>query len=78
MTPDEKLWALALAKCSFVPGIGVKRFARQMAEVVESGRDYTLSPKQREFLRTAVIRYRRQIDSAVVESAMAAEPSDGK
>lgn len=69
MTEDEKRMALALAGCTFCPGIGTKRFARQMAARAELNDSPGLTEKQREYLRSAVIRFRRQIDPDVVKLA---------
>ncbi len=70
MTDDEKKMAFALAGCTFVPGIGTKRFAQNMAHAATHGIELTSG--QRAYLRTAVIRYRRQIDPAIVALARAA------
>ncbi len=69
MTPEEKRLAIALHGCTFVPGTGTKRFARQMAEAALFDPSPELTPKQREYLRTAVIRFRRQIDADIVKLA---------
>jgi hypothetical protein len=61
--------AIALSACTFVSGIGTKRFARDMALRARHSPDTELTPKQREYLRTAVIRYAKQIDAAVVALA---------
>ena len=61
MTDDQKRMAIALNQCTFVPGIGTKRFARQMADMARSDIDWDLSVKQAKYLASAVIRFRRQI-----------------
>jgi hypothetical protein len=69
---DEKTLAIALAKCTFVPGVPTKRFARDMAERAHwpSGPDTVpLTPKQRKYLCEAVIKFRRQIPQSVVALA---------
>lgn len=71
MTEQEKRMVIALNCCTFVPGTGTKRFARDMASITENKPEHELTPKQREYLRTAVIRFRRQIDPQVVEMAQA-------
>ena len=79
MTPDERTMAFALSRCSFVPGIGTKRFARDMAsraQAEESGRieNRPLSEKQGKYLREAVWRYRRQIPDGIVYLASREDP----
>ncbi len=69
MTDAEKIMARALAGCSFVPGTATKRFARDMAFRAEHSADQPLTPKQADYLRTAVIRFRRQICPTVVALA---------
>jgi hypothetical protein len=69
MTESERKMALALNRCTFVPGIGTKRFARDMANLATHRPDFILSAKQREYLRTAVIRFAKQIDAEVVALA---------
>lgn len=73
MTEGQKTMARALAACTFVPGISTKRFARDMAHLADHGPDLELSPRQAEYLRTAVIRYRRQIPRDVVQLAESLE-----
>ena len=70
MTDLEKSWAIAPSHCTFVTGTGAKRFARNMGEAAKLEESPELTPKQREYLRTAVIRFRRQIMDSVVLSAM--------
>jgi hypothetical protein len=69
MTDDEKRMAIALTGCTFVPGIATKRFARQVAYRAEQGTGDPLTEKQAKYLRDAVIRFRRQIDPAIVALA---------
>lgn len=69
MTEAEKSLAFALAGCVFVPGTGTKRFAKDMAARAQLQNPQPLTEKQREYLRTAVIRFRRQIDPGVVALA---------
>jgi hypothetical protein len=68
MSDDERRMARALAACTFVPGIGTKRFARQMAHMAESTEAQITDP-QAEYLRSAVRRFRRQIPAEVVALA---------
>ena len=69
MTPEQKQMAVALAGCTFCPGIGAKRFARDMGEAALRKDSPELTPKQAEYLARAVIRFRRQIVSATVALA---------
>lgn len=69
MTEDEKTMARALNQCTFVPGIGTKRFAREMAARAGQADAAPLTEKQKEYLRSAVIRFRRQIPREVVALA---------
>ena len=69
MTENEKTMARALAACCFVPGVGTKRFAKDMAARAALDAPRELTPAQQHYLCTAVVRYRRQIDPAVVELA---------
>lgn len=71
MTESEKTMAFALAGCCFVPGTNTKRFAKDMAARALLSEPKPLTEKQREYLRTAVIRFRRQIDAGVVAMAEA-------
>lgn len=69
VTDAEKKMAVALAGCTFVPGTATKRFAKDMAFRAEHGDEKPLTPKQTEYLQTAVIRFRRQIAPDVVALA---------
>jgi hypothetical protein len=69
MSPAEQRMAWALNGCRFVPGTGTKRFARDMAILADRHPEAQLTPKQREYLRTAVIRFAKQIDASVVALA---------
>ena len=69
MTEHEKAMAKALAGCTFVPGTGTKRFARDMALRAEHKPNSELTFGQATYLASAVVRFRRQIDPAVVEIA---------
>ena len=69
MTDDQKTLAKALGRAVFFPGSATKKFARDMAlcAVMECAPE--LTTKQAEYLRTAVIRYRRQMSGEVVALA---------
>lgn len=69
MTRDQKTLAHALARVVFFPGLQIKKFARDMAVCASLEQPPELTPKQAEYLRTAVIRYRRQISADVVKLA---------
>lgn len=69
MTDAEKTIAQALAGCTFPPGSGTKRFAKDMAAGATQEQPYTLSSAQRRYLLTAAVRYRRQICAQVVALA---------
>lgn len=69
MTDHEKIMARALNGCTFVPGTGTKRFARNMAFLAENSPDAELTSGQKKYLASAVVRFRRRIDPAVVEIA---------
>ena len=69
MTEDQKILAHALARVVFVPGIPVKKFARDMAACASMDQAPELTLKQAEYLRTAVIRFRRQTPADVVALA---------
>lgn len=62
MTDDEKRAALALEKCTYLPGSFEKRFARDMAGIARGTAEITV--KQRGWLWKQVHRYRRQIGDA--------------
>jgi len=76
MTEEQIAMATALSAVTFAPGIGTKRFARNMGLMVANQPDRELTPKQAEYLRTAVIRFRRQIPRHVVETAIRLNPSN--
>ena len=69
MTEEQIAMARALCAASFCPGTCTKRFARNMGLMAANQPDRELTPKQAEYLRTAVIRFRRQIPPEVVEIA---------
>lgn len=69
MTPEERDFARTLVRCKIRPGSWDKRFARDMAGIAEQKPDKQLTDRQREFLLKLVVRYRKQIDAAMVERA---------
>lgn len=69
MTEAEKTIALGLAGCTFVPGSGTKRFAKDMAACATQEQPFNLTPAQRRYLLTATVRHRRQIAADVVALA---------
>jgi hypothetical protein len=74
MTPEQQTMAKALNQCALWPGTNTRRFAADMAHLAEHDPGREITPKQAEFLRTAVIRYRRQIPRDVVEIAKSLAP----
>ncbi len=75
MTNDQKTMARSLVQVAMVPGIPTKRFARDMALRAEQAEPKPLTAAQAEYLRTAVIRYRKNIPAAVVALAEALAPA---
>ena len=75
MTTDQMTMAAHLARCIFVPGTGTKRFAHDMAARALTMDPKPLTDRQAEYLRTAVIRFRRQIPRQVVDLAHSLEPT---
>lgn len=71
MTDNERMFARAIAPSVvvYVPGIGTKRFARDMATLERLSPAAVLSPKQARYLRQVVVRFRRQIPADIVELA---------
>lgn len=69
MTPNERMLARALNQCTFCPGIGTKRFARDMAWLEQHNPEKELTPAQTKYLVTATVRYRRQIPPDIVAVA---------
>ena len=66
MTEDEIQIAEALARCSFLPGSGPKRFVRQMAD---RDRSRPLSDRQRAYLWAIAWSWRRQLPADLVALA---------
>lgn len=69
MTENQITLATHLARCTFVPATGTKRFAQSMADCVKNAPEYELTPKQHQYLCQAVIKFRRQIPEAIVQIA---------
>lgn len=70
MTADERKMALAISPMlvTYIPGIGTKRFARDIADLAELP-DAAITEAQAVYLRQVVHRFRRQIPSAIVSLA---------
>jgi hypothetical protein len=77
MTKDQITLATHLARCIFPPGTATKRFAKDIAFRAGLFEPKPLTEKQAEYLRTAVIRFRRQIPCDVVALARSLEPVSG-
>lgn len=70
MTADERKMAEAISpmRVTYIPGIGTKRFARDIAALAERD-DAQITEAQAAYLRAVVHRFRRQIPSAIVSLA---------
>jgi hypothetical protein len=64
MSSDERLVALALGGCSYMPGSSQKRFGNSICSIAETTQQIT--EKQRVYLYLLAIRMRRQIDPNVL------------
>lgn len=71
MTESDRVFALAVApgKVTYPPGIGTKRFARDMAWLALMNPATVLTPKQARYLRQVVVRFWRQVPADVVALA---------
>lgn len=76
MTPEQISMARALARCNFVPGLPVKRFAHDMADKANQTPDQPLTQRQSQYLAEMVVRFRVQIPDKVVALARAALPPE--
>ena len=76
MTPAQISMATALARVTFPPGVGTKRFARDMADLATQKPDQVLTLRQAQYLAEACVRYRRQLPREVVALARAALPPE--
>lgn len=61
--------AIAPPHVTYVPGIGTKRFAREIAQEAERA-DAEITEGQASYLREVVVRFRRQIPREVVTLAL--------
>lgn len=69
MESRERKIARAIDPCrvTYCPGIGTKRFAREMAHAAAQAEPGpTLSARQRKYLLEVAVRYRRQLDPLIV------------
>jgi hypothetical protein len=66
MTENQIALINGLADCTFCPGIGTKRFARDMAFFANNSPERELTAKQYKYLCEAVIKFRRQIRPGLV------------
>lgn len=71
MTHDEITVARAIApsRVTYAPGIGTKRFARDMQFLADHSPERELTPKQHKYLVDVAVRFRRQIPREVVALA---------
>jgi len=69
VTQSEIVMAKALNQCTFVPGTGTKSFAKFAANLAEHFPDRELTFGQKKYLSEAVIKFRRQIKTDVVDIA---------
>lgn len=69
MTEDQKVLARALARADMPPATNTKRFAWDMDFRASQANPKPLTGGQAEYLRTAVIRFRRSIPADVVALA---------
>ena len=72
MDSRERKIARAIDPCrvTYCPGIGTKRFAREMAHAAAQAEPGpTLSTRQRTYLLQTAVRYRRQLNPLVVQLA---------
>lgn len=63
----DRMAAMALTGCRFVPGSPDKRFVREVSEGVANDDIDRLTPKQRRYLWRLVWRYRRQIRARSID-----------
>lgn len=69
MSPNERTIAAAINRVTYCPGIGTKRFARDMAHLAEHQPERELTAGQRKYLLEVAVRYRRQIPKETVALA---------
>ena len=70
MTPGEIAVALALGRCTFLPASWDKRFARDMASAAQHAPASEITDRQRAHLLRLCHKYRRQIPTRVLETAL--------
>jgi hypothetical protein len=70
MTPAERQIALALGRCSFLPGTWDKRFCRALASAAEHAPGVPLTERQGVHLLRLAHKYRRQLPTAVIEASL--------
>lgn len=66
MTPRQADIARALHRCTFQPGIGAKRFAREMAQASRLRETPELTERQAAWLESLAWTYRRQMPAPLV------------
>lgn len=76
MTDAEKILARAIGLVTFCPGIGTKRFARDMAWRAEHNPLAPITKPQRAYLIAVAIKFRRQIPRDIVALARKLEAED--
>lgn len=69
MTHSQQMLARAINQVTYCPGIGTKRFARDMAELAQRKPDHELTPRQVKYMAEVAIKFRRQIPADVVALA---------
>lgn len=74
MTPAQIEAAIALEKCTFLPGSYEKKFARGMAAIATSEPGRELTDKQLAYLEKLLHRYRRQLGGLYHHQRVRTEP----
>lgn len=69
MTPDEIKICTSLGSVTFIPGIGAKRLAKNMADMAARNPGYELTERQRAAVLDIAIKFRRQLPADVVALA---------
>lgn len=69
MTHSQQMLARAIDQVTYCPGIGTKRFARDMAELARNKPDQELTTKQVKYMAEVAIKFRRQIPADIVALA---------
>lgn len=73
MTPHQRALCRALGGVTFCPGIGSKRFAREMAALAEAEPGRELTGRQAQYLEVLAWRYRRQMPAKLVPRSKPAD-----